>query len=90
MIKPTIGRVVWYKPSTNSGQAGITHGDQVHAALVAYVHSDTCVNLAVFDTHGNNYNLTSVALAQDREAEEGECQWMPYQVGQAAKSQVTA
>ncbi len=59
MIKPTIGRVVWYWPELSS------RGDQPYAAIVAYVWSDDLVNLAVFDRNGHSYNMTSVPLVQD-------------------------
>lgn len=80
MIKPTIGRVVWYWQNTVSQK-------QAHAAIVAYVHSDTTVNLVMFDENGTSTGLTSVRLYQN----DGErpqlhfCEWMPYQREQAAK-----
>ncbi len=80
MIKPTIGRVVWFheafKPDTS---------EQPRAALVCYVHSETCVNLAVFDVNGTASSRTSVYLRQEGvEAPNGPfCEWMPYQIGQA-------
>ena len=81
MIKPTIGRVVWYHP------VGSTSDEQPLAAIIAHVWSDTCVNLAVFDSNGVAINQTSVFLHQG----EGEvpassfAEWMPFQKGQAAK-----
>ena len=89
MIKPTIGRVVWFHPSTNSNEAGFTPA-AICAAIVAYVHSDTCVNLAVFDGNGVCHSKTSVTLIQDDQQplELGYyCEWMPYQKGQAAKTE---
>lgn len=85
MIKPTIGRVIWFTPSQEARKA---NNDQPFAAIVAYVHSDTMVNLAVFDANGNIVSKTSVYLYQG----EGErptsyyAEWMPYQQGQAAKT----
>lgn len=79
MIKPTIGRVVWFHP------AGSSNDDQPLAAIVAHVWSDTCVNLAVFDANGIASNQTSVFLFQgdsDRPSS-SYCEWMPYQIGQA-------
>lgn len=81
MIKPTVGRVVWYWPGF------LPMPTQPLAAIVAYVHSDTLVNLAVFDANGVPSSQTSVHLWQG----EGQrptnffCEWMPYQIGQAAK-----
>jgi hypothetical protein len=81
MIKPTIGRVVWFWPPT------VTAATQPEAALIAWVHSDTMVNLAVFDANGVAYNRTSVHLYQGgvNRPEGDYCEWMPYQIGQAAK-----
>jgi len=83
MIKPTIGRVVWFHP------AGSTEQEQPFTALICHVWSDTCVNLAIFDYNGIPSNQTSVFLYQG----EGEkpssqyAEWMPYQQGQAAKTE---
>lgn len=85
MIKPTIGRVVlfWDRSPDRPLQT------QAHAALVAYVHSDNMVNLSVFDAEGRPHPQTSVRLLQDdEEAPNGPyCEWMPYQKGQAAKTE---
>lgn len=85
MIKPTIGRVVWFWENNPNQPAQ----SQPHAALVAYVHSDTMVNLAVFDAGGNLFPRGSVPLRQDDDpAPAGMyCEWMPYQKGQAAKNE---
>lgn len=82
MIKPSVGRVVWYRP------AGATHLPP-HAALITHVWSDVCVNLAVFDAEGKPYARTSVPLAQaDGAPPVGSfAEWMPYQLGQAAKTE---
>jgi hypothetical protein len=89
VIKPTIGRVVWFHPATNSAESGFAPAP-ICAAIVAYVHSDICVNLAVFDGNGVSHSKTSVTLIQDAdEAPAGGyyCEWMPYQKGQAAKTE---
>ncbi len=83
MIKPTIGRVVWFH------QDGSSPDEQPNAAIVAYVHSDTMVNLAVCNANGKTYAETSVFLYQgdtDRPAS-CYCEWMSYQQGQAAKTE---
>jgi hypothetical protein len=86
MIKPTIGRVVWFTPPSNSAEAGFAgHGGHM-AAIVAYVWSDTCVNLHVIDHNGNGHSRTSVPLVQEGEPKPElgyYCEWMPYQIGQA-------
>ncbi len=84
MIKPTVGRVVWFYPKFHQP------GHQPLAAIVAHVWSDTCVNLAIFDANGRPMAdpPTSVLLVQEgAEVPSGGlyCAWMPYQVGQAKK-----
>lgn len=84
MIKPTVGRVVWYYPP------GRDPSQQPQAALVAHVWSDTCVNLAIFDDNGRPMSSPpiSVLLAQEgNEVPSGGnyCCWMPYQKSQQAK-----
>lgn len=93
MISPSIGRVVWFTPSKSDTQL---HSDQKMAALVAYVHSDTCINLAVFDANGVAHSRCSVTLIQGEDVPElfaGNgyyAEWMPYQKGQAAKHDAEA
>ena len=80
MIKPTVGRVVLF--------VGSNGGEQC-AAIVAHVWSDTCVNLAFFDANGVAGNATSVPLVQEGMEKPAfyYCEWMPYQKGQAAKTE---
>jgi hypothetical protein len=92
MISPTAGRVVWFTPSTVVNDPFFVMIDPTKpcAATVAYVWGDRMVNLAVFDQNGNLHPRTSVPLLQDddRKPETGYfCSWMPYQVGQAAKTE---
>lgn len=82
MIKPTVGRVVWFYPSGSNATF------QPLAAIVAHVWSDTCVNLAIFDANGVPMPKppTSVLLVQEgNEVPSGGhyCCWMPYQVQKA-------
>lgn len=86
MIKPTVGRVVWFFPEHRHAD------DQPLAAMIARVHSDTCVNLAI--THPSGSPMlnppTSIRLVQEGEtppADSDYCTWMPYQMGQAAKTE---
>lgn len=91
MIKPSIGRVVWYWPPNDVAIA--SGGDQALPALIAHVWSDTCINIAGFDANGEHFNRTSVTLWQGEgerpkaDAIFGFCEWMPYQKGQAAKTE---
>ena len=91
MITPTNGRIVWYHPSHHDTKEHhvpvIAHSDTL-AAIITHVWSDTCVNLTVFDSNGTPHGRTSVNLVQDGEAQSGPyCEWMPFQKGQAAKTE---
>ena len=84
MIKPTIGRVVWfYKYVQGQGHKGPL------AAHVAFVFSDSMVNLMVIDENGNPHSEMSVYLHQEGDEIPGGnyAEWMPYQKGQAAKTE---
>ena len=88
MIKPTVGRIVHFYPAGHEPMPK-TPGEPL-AAIVTCVWSDTCVNLGIFDANGGTWNKTSVLLVQDGEPKpEGGnyCTWMPYQLGQAAKTE---
>jgi hypothetical protein len=89
MIKPTVGRVVWYQPSDKekSKEQSLAVADQPLAAHVCYVHSDHLVNLLVIDMNGFLHSRTNVMLVQEGEDKpiSSYCEWMPYQKGQAAK-----
>ena len=95
IIKPTVGRVVWYYPPTNSGESGFarhsTPGEPL-AAIIARVWNDNCVNLSVFDANGIAHSRTSVTLIHDDDSktDSGHCRWMPFQKGQAAKQDAPA
>lgn len=85
MIRPTIGRVVWYRPSKEDGITRDVKADRL-AAIIALVHSDSMVNLAVFDADGMARSRTSVKLHQEDgvTCPPGACEWMPYQKAVAA------
>ncbi|VTT96590.1 Uncharacterized protein OS=Pseudomonas aeruginosa VRFPA03 GN=M770_13480 PE=4 SV=1 [Gemmataceae bacterium] len=90
MIKPTIGRVVHYVPKDDKYAFGhCLQGGQPHAAIITAVHSDSMVNVAVFDRNGKTFPACSVQLFQDKpEQPYGDyCTWMEYQKGQAAKTE---
>ncbi len=94
LITPTPGRVVWYWPSQAEIDAkSITVIDQSQplAATVAHVWHDRMVNLSVVDQAGAQFRRTSVQLLQQgderpRTSEGPFAEWMPYQLGQAAKA----
>ena len=85
MIKPTVGRVVWYTP----GMGHPWREDAPLAAIVAKVHNDTLVNLMVIDSAGNPHGRPGVELCHGETRPSGAeyCEWMPYQKGQAAKTE---
>jgi len=81
VIQPTVGRVVWYYPTKEQD-------DQPQAALVTYVHDDRLINVGGFDHAGHPFQRTEVQLLQDDDKPEGfHAMWMPYQKGQAAKTE---
>ena len=75
-------RIVWFQPEVR------TEGQPL-AAIVTFVHSDTEVNLGIFDVDGFSVGRTRIPLYQgEGEKPSGEyCEWMPYQLGQAAKTE---
>ena len=82
IIEATIGRVVLYHPKD--------HPEGVrHAATIAYVNQDGTVNLSISDCYGVMYSERGVALIQDGKTKLGECEWMAYQKGQAAKTEAS-
>jgi hypothetical protein len=90
MIKPTIGRIVWLHFDPKDGPPGFADYDpaQPFSAQIAFVHNDTMVNLGVFDHAGQHWAFENVLLWQgEGERPQGRyCEWMPYQKGQAAKT----
>lgn len=105
MIKPTVGRIVHYIPDRQSGRyEGMDLSpDQPFMGMVTYVHNDRLVNLHVLDHDGlpvSEVNVVhhyggrlSVTLVQEGDAiptNGAYCQWMQYQVQQAARHDVRA
>ena len=83
MIQPTVGRVVWFYRESLSPE-----GTQPFAAIVAHVWSDRLINVGGFNSNGEPFAMTFVQLIQDDDAPNGpHCTWMPYQKGQAAKTE---
>lgn len=94
MIEPTIGRRVWFWPNGTNG-VPIVHGGEPQAcdAGVAYVWNPRLVNLTVAGHDGSMHARTSVPLLQDDDpvpALGAYATWMPYQKGQAAKTEAGA
>lgn len=85
MIKPTIGRVVLVRNRPTSIDLS-----QAEPALVAYVWGDRCINVGGFNAGGTPFGATSVPLLQDDDIPPTAglyAEWMPYQKGQAAKTE---
>lgn len=62
MIKPTVGRVVWFFAPNDPIQADKSQPLDAH---IVYVHSDTVINIAGFDQNGMPFAKTSVFLWAD-------------------------
>ena len=99
MIPPSHGRIVGYTPARKSGDfdsdGQVTQHDKQKplAAMVVHVWSDRMVNLVVFDSNGGQHQRTSVDLLQDEDPAPASgrfCAWMPYQLGQAARSEAAS
>jgi hypothetical protein len=88
MIKPTVGRPVWYYPP------GRLLHDQPLAAVIVHIFNDRMVNLAIFLRNGNAMvdPPTSIPLLQDGDENPptgmGYCTWMPYQIAKASEGNV--
>lgn len=96
IITPSIGRVVWFYPSERTtypnvlGANANVSGGQPCSAQVAYVWHDRMVNLGCIDHNGIPFSATSVPLLQPGDSVPeggGYATWMPYQIGQAAKTE---
>jgi hypothetical protein len=92
IIKPTVGRVVWYYPDasdrTHNGSPVQSLDKAVpFAATVTYVQGDDSVNLAGVDHVGTPFTRLYAYLAQEGEPRPsgGYACWMPYQTSQARK-----
>lgn len=91
IIKPTVGRKVWCRPSAHdkTGPIPMVAGaDQPLDATVIAVWSDRLVNVLVTDVYGKQFPVLSVDLLQPgdepRKDAEGNVagryvEWMPYQ-----------
>jgi len=96
VIKPTIGRRVWFRPSAAflASNPILTqfNPEQPMDAGIVYVHHDHMVNLIVTDHVGKTLAVPSVALLAGHYVADEDtdvyccCEWMPYQKSQAAKA----
>ncbi|MFM9424350.1 hypothetical protein RCH10_000778 [Variovorax sp. GrIS 2.14] len=91
IIIPTVGRQVWFTP--NKSDPLHDEDPAPFAATVARVFAERCVNLMVLNRQGKPVERTSVLLKQagmEYEPLSSFCEWMPYQIGQAAATPMTA
>jgi hypothetical protein len=84
MIEPTNGRIVWIHHRGYS--------DQPLSAIITYVHSDKFINVCAFTPDGIPLPLRDIPLIQDSgdsdiNVVKPYAVWMPYQKGQAAKTE---
>jgi hypothetical protein len=91
MIKPSIGRVMWYRPGEYLGDMVQHDRSQPMMAHVCYVWGDHMVNLMVIDHDANQHKRTSVPIIQEGSpwniGPSPYAEWMPFQKGQAAKTE---
>lgn len=91
IIKPTVGRKVWYRPAEYDlkglGAMTVSEGQPLDATILA-VWGDRCINVLVTDIMGKQYTKTSIKLLQgdDKPLRDaggkdlgGHVEWMPYQ-----------
>lgn len=95
MIKPTVGRKLWYTPGGQDGGDDpiafepcrmVAVGEQPLDATVVCVLSDRLVNLVVLDANGNMFKRPATVLLQDNDAaptDAAYARWMPYQIASA-------
>lgn len=86
-IIPTVGRIMWY-----GGDPYFNSGEPLAAIVVAVVAAGQLVNLAVFDAEGSLHGRKGVLVVQEGEKppEGSFACWMPFQIGQAAKTEQLA
>lgn len=88
MIKPTVGRKVWFRPAPhNRTLLQVWDDAQPCDATITYVWHDRMVNVHVIGPNGVTHQFNSVMLLQEGDAPYSTdyCEWMPYQTGQAKK-----
>jgi hypothetical protein len=89
MIKPTIGRKVWFYPNQQEDKGFRLEEHQPCDATIVYVHDERTVNAVVLSHEGIAVIMFKLKLLQDDDPipprTERYLTWMPYQIGQAAK-----
>lgn len=88
MIKPTVGRIVYFFGGAQSPIHCPTN--EPLAAIITAVINEHLLNLAVFDYVGHVHPVTNCPLIQPGQATKlsaTHCTWMSYQIAQAPSSQ---
>lgn len=93
-IEPTIGRVVHYYHRDPAHDDPETEAPIIgpQTALLCGINEDGTINVCHFDDQGNARPATNILLIQDEDGEPDEetlswCEWMPFQKGQAQKTE---
>lgn len=87
MTAPTIGRVVYYRPSSSeiSYLPLTVYDDQPLRADVCFVLDDGTVSLLVNDHIGRSFVFLNVPFFETRQTGDiAHAHWMPYQLATAA------
>lgn len=90
MITPTVGRVVWYHDSPGAPELAAIVCAVQEIPKGEFIDAHFRLALAVFDSRGMSRPRVNVRLVQDgEEPPTGSefAEWMPYQKGQAAKTE---
>jgi hypothetical protein len=91
-ITPTVGRLLHYHPNQADAYGHARRGQPL-AAVVAHVNDDGSINISALSAEGSWFGRLRVPIVQEGEDVSplaiayGYCTWMPYQVGQAAKTE---
>jgi hypothetical protein len=85
VIPPTPGRIIWIR-----NREGRVHaGSQPETAIITYVWNLRSINVHGWDANGEPFQITSLVLVQpgDSAPDFTYAEWMPFQIGQAAKTE---
>ena len=83
-IEPTVGRVMWFWPENSYAL-----GHPPLAATIAAVNNNGTVNIGYLDPTGDHHKAVEVPIHEegDERPVRRHVEWMPYQKGQAAKTE---
>jgi hypothetical protein len=80
-LHPTVGRVVHYHPITVETVSGNRRPQTTPlAATIAFVHSETMINIGYIETDGRPHSATSVHFVgpdQEAPSDRAYCCWPP-------------